>query len=50
MNDLYVNEIPKNKVHKYHTERNITLRCDKSFLCAIALIGVCFVMGMYFAH
>jgi hypothetical protein len=41
---------PKNKVHKYHTEKNITLRCDKSFLCAIALIGVFFVLGMYFSH
>lgn len=38
------------KIHQYHTTKIVRIRFEPSTLCGIALVGIAFVLGMYFAH
>jgi len=35
---------------EYHTERIVTLKCDRSVFVAIVLAGIFFVMSAYLSH
>jgi hypothetical protein len=38
------------RIHQYHSTKVFRVRFEPSALCGIALLGIAFVVGMYFSH
>lgn len=41
---------PKTRRMEYHTERIVTLKCDRSIFLVIVLVGIFFVISTYLSH
>lgn len=41
---------PATKRMEYHTERIVTLKCDRSVFVAIVIAGIFFVVSAYLSH
>lgn len=47
----YLEEISTmKKVHRYHTTKVFRFRVDASGIVAIMLLGIFFVVGMFYSH